>query len=259
MKKNNTVKNTAKRIVKYIEFGIEALRRMVDRMNTDRAAAIETEKSQGRPTFVEFSTNSKLNGIVTFGTLPIIDCGMACKECKAGCYAARHLAMYPDKRAIMARNSARLALNRNAFFEDITNRARLSVVFRWHESGEVVDYDYFARAVEAAKASHNCSHLMFTKRYDIVNRYITENGPLPENMHVLLSAWNNVAAVSNPHNLPLSSPDFSGEQVAQKYRKPFEPAGLNVLRCTGDCSNCYLKNTGCFGAKGGDVVAFDAH
>lgn len=245
----------------YSEYGREAVHNMMEKMIEARQAALEIESAASRPSFVEFTTNKKLQGVTTFCTLPGVDCGQACRNCLRGCYALRHQMTHPRKREQAARNSARLANDRAAFFSDIEARARLSVVFRWHESGEIIDADYLRRVIDVAQKTPACVHLIFTKRADLVNAWMEEKGRLPENLRLLLSAWDSVGEVAknNPYNLPLSAPDFSGLQVAKSLRKDFDACGLQRIDCIGDCARCYIERRGCFAAGPGSVVVFPVH
>lgn len=241
----------------YSEWGVNALKNYVAKATTARAAYLAGPVAG---LHVQFSSNSKLDGVLAVGTLPVIDCGGACKDCKSGCYAVRHT-VGRCRQALnrCARNSAILAADRDRFFAEISRAMKSTRVFRFNTEGEVLDYDYFRRAVEVSAENERTEVLIFTKRADVVNTYMDNGGTIPTNMHVILSAWSDVSAVNNPYKFPISAPDFSGADVPAKYRRSFDPCGLRVVECCGDCMACYLSHVGCFGAVSGDVVRFAAH
>lgn len=241
----------------YSEWNNDAIRRYVSKAAAARSAFLAGPVSGLR---VQFSSNSKLDGVLAVGTLPVLDCGCACRECSAGCYAVRHtVGRCAQALNRCAKNSAILAADRDRFFAEVSRALKTTRVFRFNTEGEILDYDYFVRVVAVAEENGKTEVLIFTKRADVVNTYLDNGGKLPANLHVLFSAWSDIAAVNNPYKLPLSAPDFSGEDVPAKYRKPFDACGLRVLECGGDCMDCYLSGCGCFGAGSGDLVRFPAH
>lgn len=241
----------------YSEWGAKPFSNYVARAKAARAAYLAGPVSG---LHVQFTSNSKLNGVLAVGTLPVIDCGCACKECARGCYAVRHsVGVYPQALNRCAKNSAILAADRDRFFAEVSRAMKTTRVFRFNTEGEVVDFDYFRRAVAVSAENASTAVLLFTKRADVVNTYIDNGGQIPANMRVILSAWYDINAVNNPYKLPVSAPDFSGDDVPAKYRRAFDPCGLRVVECGGDCLACYLNNVGCFGAKSGDVVRFPGH
>lgn len=239
----------------YSEKKINAIRKWVKAATDARTNAIAMEHVV--KTAVEFGTNSKLNtAFNSVGTLPIIDCGKACKECYKGCYATRGFFLMPNKINKMARNSARLAVDRDKFFSEVKAACLLSVCFRWQESGEVTDYDYLCRIMAVCQDTPQTEHILFTKRADLIEEYLNNGGTIPANLHLLLSGW--CHAPKAVGNLPFAMPDFS--QAPNEYRKEFIlPIGRNRIDCTGDCTKCYLTRSGCFGATGADCVVFMAH
>jgi len=70
--------------------------------------------------------------------------------------------------------------------------------FRFHVSGDIPDASYLARMVEVASRQPHCQILCFTKRYELVDACLTEIGPFPTNLHLILSAWRGLPMV-NPH------------------------------------------------------------
>ena len=228
-----------------------------------RAASVEnvflSEFTAETAPAVQFSSNSKLNGVMAVGLLPgPATCGGACRDCLRGCYAIRHIVgRSAGTLERCAKNTAILKIDRVGYFRQIDAAAKLCRVFRFHTEGEIIDVDYFVRAVEVARNNPGTQFLMFTKKHEIVNTYLDNGGTIPANFALLLSAWYDLNAVNNPHKLPLSAPDFS--TAPAKYRRPFDASGLRVVECGGDCMKCFADRAGCFGAESGDVVRFIAH
>jgi len=72
--------------------------------------------------------------------------------------------------------------------------------FRFHVSGDVPDEEYFAKMVEVAARNQHCELLCFTKKYEIVNKFLAFGGVIPKNLHIIFSAWVNLDMV-NPFSL----------------------------------------------------------
>lgn len=188
----------------YNEWNADAIRNYVKRATDVKNVYLSEIATSEAP--VQFNSNSKLNGVLSVGTLPVIDCGEACKDCKNGCYAVRHTAgRNAQNLRRCAKNSAILQMDRARFFAEVEHISKLTRVFRWHTEGEVKDADYFKRVVNVAAAVPGTAFLLFTKRADLVNGFIQAGGIIPDNLHVLLSAWHDIAEVNNPYNLPISA------------------------------------------------------
>ena len=92
-------------------------------------------------------------------------------------------------------------------------------------------------------------YLAFTKRYKVVNDWIAANGPLPENLKILFSGWDNLKPV-NPYNLPETTVFGTAAQI--------EPdPSWNI--CGGNCSECICRGCGCWKAEKGETIAFHIH
>jgi len=203
----------------------------------------------GEETRVRISnSNSKMGAVASVSTLPFITCPSCCAStCGAKCYAAKLANLRPAVLKSYAVNTA-LALHRPDLYWAQVNTAVMAVrYFRFHVSGDIMNYDYFCHMIEIARNNDRTEILCFTKRFEIVNRWISENGELPGNLHILFSGWSNLKP-ENPHRLPETNVIERGAEPADDWKI-----------CGGNCFNCACRGLGCWNAQRGDVVAFHMH
>lgn len=192
------------------------------------------------------SGNRKIGRAMNVSLMPIFTC-KNCNCCKWLCYDIKSCAQYPgtviDARM---RNTVLLRRDRDEFFARIDaaiSRRRKNKFFRWHVAGDIIDGDYFARMVDIARRHGDFVFWTYTKVYGIVNAWIDENGPLPENFHVMFSEWRGMP-MDNPHGLPEFRVVFKDEE---------KPAGYY---CPGNCDVCKACNRGCLA---GETVYCNEH
>ena len=179
--------------------------------------------------------NRKIGRAMNVSLMPIFTC-KNCDACKWLCYDIKACVQYPNT-VIDARmrNTILLRRDRDEFFSRIDaaiSRRRKNKFFRWHVAGDIVDADYFARMVDIARRHDDFIFWTYTKVYGIVNAWIDENGPLPENFHVMFSEWRGMP-MDNPHGLPEFRVVFKDEE---------KPAGHY---CPGNCDICKNQHRGC--------------
>lgn len=194
------------------------------------------------------SKNEKMGEVASVSTLPFLTCPGRCKgTCGSACYAAKLANLRPSVLTSYARNTA-LAMHRPDIYWQDVNRAMMARrFFRFHVSGDIINRDYFDRLIDSVRNNPHCETLVFTKRYEIVNAWIKENGELPKNLHLLFSGWDNLKP-SNPHRLPETT-------VYGKTETPRE----DWLLCGGNCFECVCRGTGCWKAGKGETIAFRIH
>ena len=118
--------------------------------------------------------------------------------------------------------------------------------FRWHASGDIVDPMYLELMCKLARKHKNTHFLCFTKKYELVNKYL-EHHKIPSNLVVCLSNWGTWHP-DNPHGLPESFVDFGrGDENLPAFG----------YECTGHCGTC--PGTHCWHMKKGDGVIFKKH
>ena len=125
----------------------------------------------------------------------------------------------------------------------------MSRFFRFHVSGDIVDSEYLRRMVEIAERNKHCEILCFTKKFSIVNGYLSSGKRFPDNLHMVFSAWKGLK-MENPFNLP---------EAHVRYRDKTTTARADAIECGGNCTDCALTNGGCWTLKNGEQVVFNEH
>ena len=200
---------------------------------------------------VKFSYgNRKTTALVpSVSLIPVADC-CNCAACSRGCYDIRHVCCYNESQKQRANNSAIYAKDPQKYFEEIEHAVKYLRFFRWHIGGDIRDFTYFPNVVRIAQNTPTCEFLIFTKNWAVVNTWLDLH-ELPKNLHVILSGWRGDVDV-NEHKLPVSSPVWKDGSMSCM-------ATENRIWCPGDCSQCAETNAGCWGAKNGDTILFNAH
>jgi len=210
--------------------------------------AYEKDIEAGKNLHVTISNgNSKMGSIPSVSLLPFLTCPSCCKStCGEKCYAAKLAKLRPSVLSSYAKNTA-IAIHRpEQFFMEIELVMSMSKYFRFHVSGDIMNRAYFARMIQACIHNPGCQVLVFTKQYEIVNKWIEDHGKLPKNLHILFSGWANLSPI-NPYNLPETN--VYGKEGPQE----------SWLLCGGNCETCACRGLGCWQAKNGDTIAFKLH
>ena len=231
----------------YVEFKEETIQSRVKKMVEMREAITSANDLHVRISY----GNRKLGAVPSVSLIPVHDCGEACKLCSKGCYDVRNCCCYRESQAQRANNSALLKLDREKYFREIEAHVQFHRVWRWHVGGDLKDYDYLGQVVGIAERNQHCQFLIFTKRADLVNEWLDNVGEFPSNLHLILSGWRGDKDV-NPHKLPVSSPIWKDGSKSCMCTE-------NVINCPGDCTDCATVKSGCWGAKSGDTILFEAH
>ena len=197
--------------------------------------------------------NAKLDGIKNVSLPPVVTCGSNCKECKKYCYAIKSFNRLPVVANAWSENYATYLNNPGVFFAGVKNATATERVFRWHVSGDIVDYNYFLGMVDVANANGYCDYLAFTKQYDVVNEFIDNGGVIPDNLHLIFSASPGVS-MDNKYNLPECHVNF-----ANSNKNTYTDKFYFTYYCTGNCRECVINGCGCFFLKSGDAVVINQH
>jgi len=226
------------------------------RLEKFRAAYIEMVQDiqAGKEMHVSISAgNIKMGSVPSVSTLPIMTCPALCREtCAADCYAAKIAALRPSVLKAYAKNTALAILRPVQYWTEVRDAIAGSRFFRYHVSDEILNKAYFAEMVRSAVDYPHCDILAFTKRFDVVNAWIRDNGPLPQNLHILFSGWENMTP-DNPHGLPETAVVDADVSLARWDL----PDGWKP--CGGNCHDCATGCRGCFAAQTGDVIVFKKH
>lgn len=203
----------------------------------------------GEDLHVTFSaSNSKMGNVASVSTLPFLTCpGLCATTCGRECYAAKLANLRPSVLESYAKNTA-LALHAPIrYWKEINEYLEGVRFFRFHVSGDILNYEYFVNMVDAALSHPHCEILSFTKRFNAVNRYIDMFGELPENLHILFSGWEDMKP-ENPHSLPETNVFGKNEEAREEW-----------LVCGGNCFTCGCRGLGCWQARKGETIAFRKH
>lgn len=235
----------------YKEFSLQAVVRRVQNMVAFRDD-VDVENAH-----VKFSYGNRKTGslVPSVSTIPVADCGN-CKVCKAGCYDVRNVCFQTTVQRARANNSAILMKERERYFAEIEERCKALRFFRWHVGGDVKDKDYIGQVVAIAERIPTCDFLIFSKMFEEWNEFIAEHGPLPENLHLIFSDWRGIE-MDNPYNLPVSSPVWFDKDGNEIERGPHTTD--KTQWCGGFCEECAEYGTGCWTAKKGETILFEAH
>lgn len=230
----------------YKEFGIDAIKRRVQQMLEFRNE-VDVENAH-----VKLSYGNRKTGalVPSVSLIPVADCGN-CKVCARGCYDVRNVCFQKTVQKSMANNSAIFKNDPVRYMMEIKKAVKYLRFSRWHVGGDIKDPAYLVWMVGIAEDTPTCEFLAFTKQYDIVNEYLKLHGKFPKNLHIIFSDWRG-AEFENPYNLPVSSPLWAdGTKGPHCTDKEF--------MCPGSCEECAEAWTGCWGAKNGETILFEAH
>ena len=196
---------------------------------------------------VSFSKgNSKMGLIPSVSLPPIITCPKGA-PCAKKCYASKLCRIYPTVKKAYDNNLEILRQTPFEYWEQVESAIKMARYFRFHVSGDIVDYTYFTFMVAVAGRNPHCEILAFTKQYSIVNNYIDIMGELPQNLHIIFSEWGTMP-IPNPHNLPTAAVIFKGEEPNDNWKI-----------CGGNCAECACRGVGCWELKKGETIAFYEH
>lgn len=194
------------------------------------------------------ASNSKMGNVASVSLLPFLSCPGRCRHtCGVKCYAAKLANLRPAVLKSYARNQAIAMYRPDVFWPAVDLAMKANRFFRFHVSGDILNAGYFEKMVETVRNNPTTQVLVFTKKYEIVNTWIRENGDLPENLHLLFSGWENLEP-ENPYNLPETNV-FKTETEKKETWKT----------CGGNCFNCACSNGGCWNAKKSETIAFRLH
>ena len=239
----------------YKEFFPAAVARRVAAMVETRESLINSGAVDGLHVRLSYGNRKTGAAVPSVSLIPVADCPN-CKTCSAGCYDVRNVCYLPAVQKSRAINSAILKFDPERYFNEIGALVRFVRFFRWHVGGDMVTRSYFLHVLGIAKNTPGCQFLIFTKLYNVVNKYLADGGQIPENLHIIFSDWRG-AKFENPFNLPVSSPVWSDPDGREIERGPH--CTDRVTWCPGFCEDCAAAGAGCFGLKAGETVLFHAH
>lgn len=192
------------------------------------------------------NTNSKLGGQIYSINLPaVVTCRPDAPYFK-GCYARKGNWVFPNVKNSLDGNLEAYKNNPKLFFESIAAQTALVRFCRWHSSGDIVDMQYFEGMCRVARKNKATHYLCFTKKYEIVNEFLSNGKRIPKNLSIVFSAWDNWIP-ENPYSLPMTyvyAKDFNNDLIPK-----------DAIPCGGKCENCQA----CWTLKKGQHVYFLKH
>jgi len=194
------------------------------------------------------------NGNAKLGNIPSISLpsGVTCRndcECAKKCYAKRLERLRPAVREAYQHNYELLQNDPATYWREVEATIMMSRFFRFHVSGDIPDIYYLNHMLEIAERNPHCEILCFTKKYDIVNRFLKTGTIIPKNLHIIYSAWRGLK-MDNPYGMP---------EAHVRYRDGTTTAHDGAVECGGNCTECALTDGGCWTLKDGQEVVFNEH
>lgn len=197
---------------------------------------------------VSISSANKKMGKISSVSLPSV---VTCRKCacQQKCYARKLERLRPAVAAAYKRNLDVLQSDPDTYWREVEAAIMLSRFFRFHVSGDIPDITYLIRMVDVAQRNQHCQILCFTKKYELVNDYLSGGAVLPSNLHMILSAWTGLE-IQNPFLLP---------EAHVRYRDGSTTARDDAKLCGGNCTECACTDDGCWTLQRGEQVIFNEH
>ncbi len=197
---------------------------------------------------VSISKGNGKMGAIQSVSLPSVTTCRPC-TCMEKCYARRIERIRKSVRNAYQNNYHILLTEPDVYWREVEAAIMLSRYFRFHVSGDIPNEDYLLHMIQLARQNGHCQILCFTKRYEFVNAYLDGGGTLPDNLHIVFSAW---------VGLPMTNP-FSLPEAHVRYRDGSTTAAETAQECGGNCTECAVTDGGCWVLKNGEQVVFDEH
>ena len=215
---------------------------------------------------VHLSYGNAKTGQVLAYNVPIHNtCTHACECYKTrACYACGGFYAFESNQRLYAENLAYFMNHSSADFVaavvDEIRRApkKCQALFRWFTCGDILSLRFFGCMVEIARQCPGVRFWCYTKKYQIVNRWIAENGAIPENLAIIFSHWMNADGsffeMPNPYNLPTSEYIPAGSENLATAARHICPCSNPAVKAT--CAGC---DHPCYTLKAGESMALLEH
>lgn len=196
------------------------------------------------------NNNSKLGIGCLSLPLPVVACRPDA-PCFKECYAQHGCQSFAGVQGAYYRNFRIYNENPELFFEQVRFKIKVSGLskVRYFDSGDYPNENFLEETVKIAKEFHEVKFMAFTKKYELVNKYLEQNS-LPDNYNIMFSAWDKLWNVPNPHNLPIAYVKFKEDRLTPEIPK-------NAFHCPGKNSTC--SACGLCWNKQVKAVYFDEH
>lgn len=196
---------------------------------------------------IHMSTKNKKTGpaIIDFA-FPLCTCREDA-PCKDSCYANKKAQQICVVQAAYYRNFRLVNEDMKDVFEQIIfeiKHSGLSTV-RYFDSGDIINYEFLLGIMDIAEELPDIKFMAFTKKYELVNRYLNEGYQIPDNFNIIFSAWDKLWKFDNPYNLPIAYVDFKDKRLnpdipKNAFRCPSNGKKLGEITCS-MCKACWNK------------------
>lgn len=153
--------------------------------------------------------NQKMGNIPAFNLLPsneplklnngtqltniIGTCGKHCKSCKDDCYAIRYIKQRHNSCVTpYAGNTIIMRNDPKKLYDEIKEFCDKNIVkyFRFHTSGELESFEQFCNYCNICDNNPDVVFYIYTKAFEILEKYLEKYEKFPSNLVVNLSEWN---------------------------------------------------------------------
>lgn len=184
-------------------------------------------------------------------------CQGCCDGCKNVCYAMRDCRIHCNSVIpAVGKNTLLWRKYPDLYFKQIkdyvANPKNKVKTLRYHSSGEIENYDYLLKMVEIAKEVPSVKFYFYTKRFNLLEKYLKEYKKFPDNLVCNVSVWH-----KNHLNYKLDGlnqfiyddgdePELSNVKHCPAVSKPTKPGGKGKetgITCD-KCGLCWRKNDG---------------
>lgn len=194
-------------------------------------------------------SNSKLGSIPSINLPPVVTCRPDA-PCKSTCYACNGRFRFKNVKQTLESNFEEWKSDPRKYMQSVIDACTNVRFFRWHSAGDIPDEFYLSMMYTIARMLKEVRFLAFTKKYDLVNSYISRFGK-PDNLSIVLSAWGNMVP-ENPYNLPVA-------YVLLKSGEGEDRIPARAVLCSGSCNECIKDEMNCWKLKPGMAVVFKQH
>ena len=200
--------------------------------------------------------------VVNFNLSIEYTCDHTCECYKEGkCYAEGGCYLFASNQAGYTENFNFIKSSTN---EEILTAWQLALdyygfkMWRYFTCGDIPFLRFIDCMVEFAKRNPEIKFWSYTKKYSLVNKWIDDNGSLPENLVIIFSHWLNEDGtyfpMNNRHNLPTSEFIPYGKEELAKTVTHICPCSDPTINAT--CATC---DHACYTLKNGESMALLEH
>lgn len=186
----------------------------------------------------------------TKGLLTTIEgtCTGCCTECEnGGCYAINSAKRYHNTTIpSWGMNTLIMRNDLSGMFKQLkTELVKKKVtLLRYHSAGEIPNYEYLIKMVELAKELPDVTFYVYTKRFDYISKYMSENIEFPNNLVINISRWHDNTKNYNFDSLNTFAYDDGTDPELEKWVHcpAVDKRGKETGITCDKCGRCYKAN-----------------